>query len=153
LGKVLLLAEANPQSAAGSEQQRSFILSATVLLVDDSKLLRAVNGRALAKAGYIVLTAEDGEEGLRVAREKIPDLVLLDMILPKLGGVEVLHRLKQDPLTSQIPVIVLSSMAQKNEERLMSEGAAGYFEKSKLNLETGSSALVEAVSLALSRPI
>jgi DNA-binding response OmpR family regulator len=58
----------------------------TVLLIDDSKFLRRANELSLAKAGHKILTASDGEEGLRLAREKRPDVIVLDMMLPKLGG-------------------------------------------------------------------
>src|SRR5579864_4979360 len=78
------------------------------------------------------VTASDGEEALLIAHDRIPDLILLDMMLPKLGGSEVLRALKKDPVTASIPVIVLSGLAQKNEEKLMQEGAAAFFEKSKL---------------------
>jgi len=58
----------------------------SILLVDDSKFIRRANELALIKAGYAVCSAGDGEEGLRVAREKLPDLIVLDMMLPKLSG-------------------------------------------------------------------
>ena len=63
-----------------------FHLKATILLVEDSKLQKIKNESLLHKAGYRVLHASDGEEALRVARESAPDLILLDMLLPKLGG-------------------------------------------------------------------
>src|SRR5208283_374431 len=103
-----------------------------VLLVDDSKFLRMANERALSKAGYEVSTAGDGEEALRVANDKLPDIILLDMMLPKISGPEVLKALKGNPATMDIPVIVLTSLSQRNEERLLHEGAAAYFEKSTL---------------------
>ena len=104
----------------------------SILLVDDSKFQRMANESVLARAGYGVVTARDGEEALLIARNRIPDLILLDMMLPKLGGPEVLRALKQDPATASIPVIVLSGLAQRNEAKLMQEGATAYFEKSKL---------------------
>ena len=107
-------------------------MKTTVLLVEDSKVQKLMNERILHKAGYTVLNAADGEEALRLARETIPDVVLLDMLLPKLSGPEVLQALKQDPATARIPVIVLSSLPQCNEARLAQEGAASYFEKSRL---------------------
>ena len=67
-------------------------MKTTVLLVEDSKFQKLVNERMLHKAGYTVLTASDGEEALRLARETIPDIILLDMLLPKLGGREVCRR-------------------------------------------------------------
>lgn len=107
-------------------------MKTTILLVEDSKIQRLTNERILHKAGYTVLNAGDGEEALRVARNSIPDVILLDMLLPKLGGREVMQALKHDPPTAQIPILVFSSLPQTNEERLRDDGAAGYFEKSRL---------------------
>lgn len=122
-----------------------------VLLVEDSKFLRLVNERILTKAGYAVIGAGDGEEALRLANEKLPDVILLDMILPKLSGPEVLRKLKESAATAAIPVIVLSSLSQKNEQKLLDEGAAAYFEKSILDLENNSGRLAAAVETVLSR--
>jgi len=127
-------------------------LNAKVLLVDDSKFLRVANERALSRAGFEVSTAADGEEALKVANDKHPDIILLDMMLPKLSGPEVLKALKQNPATQDIPVIVLTSLSQKNAEKLISEGAAAYFEKSGLELEKSSlAAAVEAVLKRVNR--
>jgi two-component system, NtrC family, sensor kinase len=104
----------------------------TVLVVDDSRFFRTATERALVKAGYSVLVAADGEEALRVTREKLPALILLDMLLPKLDGPTVLHRLKADPATKKIPVLVLTSLSQRNEEKLVADGAAGFLEKDQL---------------------
>lgn len=103
-----------------------------ILLVEDSKPIRRENESALLKAGYEVITAEDGETAVRMAREQKPDLVLLDMILPKMSGPEVLKHLKSDAGTAQIPVVVLSSLSDKNREKLMEEGADEYLEKGAL---------------------
>ena len=62
---------------------------------------------ALVRAGYHVITAADGEEGLRLAREKMPDLLVLDMMLPKLSGEQALHELRNDPRTAKMAVMVL----------------------------------------------
>jgi OmpR family response regulator RpaB len=69
----------------------------TILLIDDSTFLRKANERSLTRVGYWVITAADGEEGLRLAGEKIPDVIVLDMMLPKLGGPQLLQMLKKDP--------------------------------------------------------
>ena len=122
--------------------------SMKVLLVDDSKFMRLANAKELTRAGYEVLTAEDGEDALRVASDGHPDLILLDMMLPKLSGPEVLKRLKANPVTASIPVVVLTSLSQKNEEKLIEAGAAAYFEKGALSLDKGSGALVTAVQQA-----
>jgi CheY-like chemotaxis protein len=109
-----------------------------VLLVEDSKFLRLTNERVLTKAGYEVCTAADGEEALSVAQAKLPDVILLDMMLPKLSGPEVLRRLKANPATA-------------DEEKLLQEGAAAYFEKSALELDKNSDGLAATVATVLSR--
>jgi len=100
-----------------------------VLIVDDSRFLRLMNERALVKAGFDVLSAADGEEGLRLAIEHKPDLVVLDMMLPKLSGLDVLRVLRKDPGTASIPVMVLTSLPQCNAQKLVSEGATSLFRK------------------------
>jgi len=122
-----------------------------VLLVDDSKFLRMANELALSKAGFEVSTAADGEEALQVVNDKLPDIIVLDMMLPKISGPEVLRALKANPATMDIPVIVLTSLSQKNEEKLLSEGAAAYFEKSTLGLGKSSDRLVATVETVLGR--
>ena len=121
----------------------------TVLLIDDSKFLRRANELSLTKAGHQIVTASDGEEGLRLAREKKPDIIVLDMMLPKLGGAQLLQLLKGDPLTAKIPVIVLSSLPQKNELKLIADGAAAYLEKSSLALDQRSSELSRTITKIL----
>jgi CheY-like chemotaxis protein len=121
----------------------------TVLLIDDSKFLRRANELSLTKSGHQIITASDGEEGLRLARAKRPDVIVLDMLLPKLGGAQLLEFLKTDPLTAKIPVIVLSSLSQKNEEKLMVAGAAAYLEKSNLALDQSSSELSRTIAKLL----
>src|ERR1700692_4581944 len=117
-----------------------------ILLIEDSKFQRIANGRALVKAGYGVIHAGDGEEGLRAARENIPDLILLDMMLPKVSGLDVLRALKVDVLVKHIPVIVLSGLGQANEAKLLKEGAAAFLLKSS---ENDSSVLIQMVERVL----
>jgi len=116
-----------------------------ILLVEDSKFQRIANGRALVKAGYEVIYAGDGEEGLRSARENIPDLILLDMMLPKVSGVDVLRALKSDVLVKHVPVIVLSGLGQANEAKLLREGAAAFLMKSTESFEDNSFLLIQAL--------
>ena len=116
-----------------------------ILLVEDSKFLRLATERALARAGYEMSSASDGEEALRMAREKMPDLILLDMLLPKMSGPEVLSALKKDALTRAIPVVVITGMSQKNAARLQADGAAGFLEKAALEMDKGSEKLLAAV--------
>jgi CheY-like chemotaxis protein len=121
----------------------------SILLVEDSRFLRLANERVLLKAGYSVVTAGDGEEALRIAFATVPDLILLDMLLPTLGGVQVLQALRSNALTALIPVVVLSSLPQKNEYKLKKEGATAYFEKSQLDLGQNSESLINIVKKAL----
>ncbi|MFZ0758814.1 MAG: response regulator [Candidatus Sulfotelmatobacter sp.] len=122
-----------------------------ILLVEDGKLLRQAIGRALARAGYEASTAADGEEGLRVARETLPDLILLDMLLPKLSGREVLMELKKDPLTEAIPVVVVTGLSEKNAARLQGDGAFGFLDKSALELDKGPEKLLGLVGEILKK--
>jgi CheY-like chemotaxis protein len=120
-----------------------------ILIVDDSRFLRLANERALVRAGHHVVTASDGEEGLRLARETMPDLVVLDMMLPKLSGPEVLHALRSDQRTEGIPVMVLTSLPQCNEEKLKIEGATSFYQKAVLELDKGTTRFVEVVERML----
>ena len=86
-----------------------------------------------------------------MANAGLPDIILLDMMLPKISGPDVLKTLKESSATRDIPVIVLSSMSQKNEEKLLSEGAAAYFEKSALELCKSSDRLVATIQTVLGR--
>jgi CheY-like chemotaxis protein len=104
----------------------------TVLVVEDSNFFRVEKEHTLKKAGYSVLTAVDGLEALQVAHEGRPDIILLDMLLPKLDGASVLRELKKDPVTAGIPVVVVTALCRKNEEKLLKDGAAAFLEKGSL---------------------
>jgi len=121
----------------------------TILLVEDSKFLRIATERALTKAGYQVVCAGDGEEAVAQATAKLPNLVILDMLLPKLSGPEVLQKLKANPATAHIPILVLSSLSRKNEDKLIKEGATAFLEKGLL-LENPS-LLLNAIKSALTK--
>jgi CheY-like chemotaxis protein len=116
-----------------------------ILLVEDSKFLRLATERALARAGYEVSSTADGSEVLRVAREKLPNLILLDMLLPKMSGPDVLKALKSDPVTKAIPVVVMTGLSQKNAARLAEDGAIGFLEKGDLALDKGPEKLLTAL--------
>jgi CheY-like chemotaxis protein len=120
----------------------------TILVIEDSRFLRTAMERILVRAGYQVIAAGDGQEGLRLAQKTSPQIILLDMMLPTLEGTSVLRRLKADPATKSIPVVILSGLSQKNEQRLKMAGAAAYFEKSKLSFDDDGKALVQAVRQA-----
>jgi CheY-like chemotaxis protein len=120
-----------------------------ILLVEDSKFLRVGTARALAGAGYEVVPAVDGEQALLLARQHAPSLILLDIMLPKLSGPEVLRTLKNDPATAAIPVMMLTGLSQKNAAQLEKDGASGFFEKSDAMLGTGIHSLVAVVDRML----
>jgi len=122
-----------------------------ILLVEDSKPIRRANERALLSAGYEVVCAVDGESALRFARDLKPDLILLDMILPKMSGVDVLRYLKDEPATSDIPVVVLSSLSEKNRQKLIEEGAEDYLEKGELMPEEGVNLLPQMLENVICR--
>ena len=116
-----------------------------ILMIEDSRLLRTAIGRMLSKAGHVVISAEDGQEGVRVARDSRPDLILLDLMLPMLEGTSVLRALKRDPDTKPIPVVVLSGLSPKNEQKLKHDGAIGFLQKGSLDLKGDGAAFITAV--------
>lgn len=98
-----------------------------ILVVDDEKSIHSYLQRKLSKLGYSVYIAEDGEEALSKAFSLLPDLVLLDIKIPKLNGIEVCKRLKSDDGTKKIPIIMLSAKAQSEEiEEGLKAGADKY---------------------------
>jgi CheY-like chemotaxis protein len=117
-----------------------------ILLVDDSKFLRIATERALARAGYEVSTATDGEHALELARQKKPDVILLDMLLPKMTGPDVLKALKKDPETAGIAVVAFTGLSQKNAVRLQQDGACAFLDKSELGLDRGCDAFLVALA-------
>jgi len=101
-----------------------------ILIIEDDKFLRELIAKKLQKEGYEISEAVDGEEGIKKVKEEKPDLVLLDLILPGIDGFEVLSRAKEDPALSQIPVIILSNLGQKEDvERGLGLGAVDYLIK------------------------
>lgn len=117
-----------------------------ILLVDDSKFLRMATERALARVGYEVSTAEDGRSVLEKARRENPDVILLDMLLPKMTGLEVLKALKADPATANIAVVVFTGLSNKNAERLRQDGACAFLEKAEMGLDKGSEKFLSALA-------
>jgi CheY-like chemotaxis protein len=122
-----------------------------ILLVEDSVVTRRENERILTKVGYEVICAMDGEAALVQAVSQKPDLILLDMILPKVSGPEVLHQLKADERTADIPVIVLSSLPEKNRQKLIEAGAEEYLEKNMMMPAPGVNVLPKALENVICR--
>ena len=106
-----------------------------ILLVDDSSLVLEMNKAQLEDAGFEVLIAKDGQEGLDLARKESPDAVLLDLMLPKLDGYKVCRLLKFDKAFEHIPVIIFSAKESEPDKKLaMQSGADAYLTK-PLDLE------------------
>lgn len=108
----------------------------TILLVEDEPTLQKTLSLALTQEGYDVKSALDGEIGLRLAHEVQPDIILLDLILPKMDGFEVLDALKKDDATKSVPVIVLTNLESTQDiERALSLGATNYLVKANYDLK------------------
>ena len=101
-----------------------------ILIIEDDKFLRELISQKLEIEGYEISEAVDGEKGIKQVEEEKPDLVLLDLILPGIDGFEVLTKMKEDSALSQIPVIILSNLGQKDDvERGLKIGANDYLIK------------------------
>ena len=102
----------------------------TVLYVEDNEFNRKIVRHLLGRTSYRLIEAVDGEAGLTTAREAVPDLIIMDIQLPKLSGLDATRRLQIDPVTSSIPVIVITSFALAgDEEKAREAGAAAYLAK------------------------
>jgi two-component system, cell cycle response regulator DivK len=101
-----------------------------ILVVEDNPLNLKLVRDVLQFAGYDVIEAHSGEEGVRAAQADPPDLVLMDLQLPGIDGTETLHRLRQGPLTRDVPVVAVSAFAMaEDRERASLAGFDGYVEK------------------------
>jgi CheY-like chemotaxis protein len=83
-----------------------------ILIIEDEEILLELLKKKLSRLGYEVFTAVDGEKGMQAIREIIPDLILLDIIMPKMGGFEVMEKVQADPTLKTIPIIVISNSGQ-----------------------------------------
>jgi DNA-binding response OmpR family regulator len=101
-----------------------------LLIVEDDEFLVKMYESGLEKEGFKIATAEDGKAGLKKAQEVKPDLILLDLILPKMDGFSCLEKLKANTQTKNIPVIILSNLGQDSDiKRGLDLGAIDYFIK------------------------
>ena len=101
-----------------------------ILLVEDNPMNLELATDLLEAAGYVVIQAGTAEEGIKLARDESPDLILMDVGLPGMDGLEATGVLKQDPATKDIPVIAITAHAMKgDEEKALAVGCAGYITK------------------------
>lgn len=111
-------------------------LTKQILLVEDDRFLRRACAAGLRQRGWTVLAAVDGEEALRMVQSERIDLVLLDMLMPKLHGLDVMRALKAEERTQSIPVLVLSNSSRERDvQEIMKLGAVGYLVKANLSLQ------------------
>lgn len=102
----------------------------TILVIEDESTIRNDMAEILLFEGFDVLTAENGTEGIQLAIEKLPDLIVSDVMMPEMDGYEVLTALRENPLTRLIPVIFVTAMAEKEDIRTgMNRGADDYLVK------------------------
>jgi twitching motility two-component system response regulator PilH len=105
---------------------------AKLLVVEDDPLMSRMYQKIFAFEGYEVESAGDGEEGLEKARSVKPTIILMDIMMPKMNGLQALDKLKADPETKAIPVIMLTNLAgQQDAEAALSKGAIKYIIKSE----------------------
>jgi len=117
-----------------------------ILFIEDESALQKTFGDILREEGYEMISALDGEIGLRLAKKKKPDLILLDLILPKIHGFEVLKRLKDNEETKDIPIIVLTNLEGIGDiDKALELGATTYLVKAQYTLEE----VVEKIKKAL----
>jgi twitching motility two-component system response regulator PilH len=101
-----------------------------ILIVDDSPTQLNVISRVLTKHGYEIITAEDGEIGVQKAVNEKPDIILMDVVMPKLNGFQATRQITRNPATSHIPVIMLTSKDQDTDKVWAErQGAADYLTK------------------------
>jgi len=107
-----------------------------VLLAEDDRFLRRACEQSLRQRGYTVISAVDGETALQLARSERPDLILLDMLMPRMTGLDVLRALKADPRTRAVPVLVLSNSSREQDiQEVTRLGVVAYLVKANLSLQ------------------
>ncbi|MFO1499524.1 MAG: response regulator [Verrucomicrobiota bacterium] len=121
---------------------------ARILLVEDNEMNRDMLSRRLERRGHSVVLALDGEQGLALARQEKPDLILMDMSLPVLDGWEATRRLKSENETSRIPVIALTAHAMSTDEQKAREAGCDDFDTKPIELAR----LLAKIDALLPRP-
>lgn len=107
-----------------------------ILFIEDESALQKTFGDILKQGGYEMISALDGEIGFNLAKTKKPDLILLDLVLPRMHGFEVLKKLKKEPETKEIPVIVLTNLEKMEDvEQAVKLGAVAYLVKAQYTIE------------------
>lgn len=107
-----------------------------ILIIEDDEFLRGLISKKLSTEGFNMISAVDGEEGIKKVKEQKPDLILLDLVLPNIDGFEVLAKVKADPNVSSVPVIILSNLSQNEDiSKGIKLGAVDYIIKAQFTPE------------------
>lgn len=122
--------------------------SVKILVTDDEEPIREIAKELLIRAGHEVLEATDGEQALSMAYEKRPDLILLDLIMPKMTGFEFILRIGKDPQVSKIPILVMSALVsgEGTDPTIYELDVAGFIDKTEMT-----TSLISQVEEILSR--
>jgi len=119
-----------------------------ILIIEDDSVLQKALTEFLTAEGFETVSALDGEEGVKIGKEKKPDLVLLDIVLPKMDGYEVLKTMKADEGTKNIPIILLTNLGSVNDvEKALGLGATTYLIKADYKLEEVTKKIKEVLNI------
>lgn len=133
-------------------EEGGVVAGESILVVEDTELLRRIYHDKLAAEGYTVFAAADGLEALTVLRGNKIDLVLLDLIMPRMSGLEALEAMRSDPRTRDVPVIILSNLGQDADiQRALEMGASDYLIKNESKPADVSAKIAATLKLAADR--
>ena len=117
-----------------------------ILIIEDEEIMVDLLQKKLTKEGYVVSVARDGEEGIKAIKNQRPDIVLLDIIMPKMGGLEVMEEKRKDPDIKDIPVIIISNSGQPVElDRARKLGASDWLIKTEFDPQEVLSKVVKQI--------
>lgn len=119
-----------------------------ILLIEDDQFILRICKNGLERSGFDVVTAAEGEEGIKKAREQNPDLILSDLVMPHRNGFETLEQIKKDKQLKNIPIIILSNLGQESDIKKIKElGAVDYLIKSDFKIKE----VVEKINFHLAK--
>ena len=107
-----------------------------IMIIEDDRFLSSLMKARLEKDGFTVIQAFDGEEAIQIFKQQVPGLIILDLIMPKVTGFEVLQTISITPQLEKVPVVILSNLAQDSDiEKARQLGAKEYFVKVKVSID------------------
>ncbi len=125
-----------------------FMEKKKILIIEDDSILQKALLEFLTAEGFETMSALDGEEGVKIGKEKKPDLILLDIVLPKMDGYEVLKAMKADENTKKIPIILLTNLGSLNDvQKALDLGATTYLIKADYKLEEVTKKIKEVLNI------